>query len=113
MNRDYTIFLKDILESMKLVEEYVDGLDFEEFKKDQKTVDAVVRNIEIIGEATKRIPQNVKDDFSQIPWKEMAKMRDKMIHGYFTIVHEILWVTANHDIPETKPLIKEMLEELE
>ena len=67
MNRDYMIFLKDILESMRLIEEYVDGLDFEEFKRDQKTVDAVVRNIEIIGEATKRIPQHVKDNFSQIP----------------------------------------------
>jgi len=113
MKREYKIFLKDILESMKLIEEYVDGLDFEEFKKDQKTVDAVVRNLEIIGEATKRIPQNVKDNFSNIPWKEMTKMRDKMIHGYFTIVHEILWETAIHDIPETKPLIKQMLKELD
>lgn len=113
MSRDYKIFLKDILESMQLIEVYVDDMEFEEFKKDQKTVDAVIRNIEIIGEATKRIPQNVKNDFSKIPWKEMAKMRDKMIHGYFTIMYEILWETANHDIPETKTLIEEMLEKLD
>lgn len=113
MKRNYKIFLKDILDSMSLIEEYVEGVNFKEFQKNQKTVDAVIRNIEIIGEATKRIPQNIKNDFLDIPWKEMSKMRDKMIHGYFTIMHEILWETANHDIPETKPLIEKMLEELD
>lgn len=112
MNRNYKIFLKDILKSMKLIQEYVEGMDFETFQNDQRTVDAVIRNIEIIGEATKHIPQNVKNEYSKVPWKEMARMRDKMIHGYFTIMHEILWQTANHDIPETKPLIEKMVEEL-
>lgn len=113
MNRDHKIFLKDILNSMELIEDYVDGLDFDEFKKDQKTIDAVIRNIEIIGEASKQIPEDIKRKYTIVPWKEMARMRDKMIHGYFTIMHEILWETAKHDIPDTKPLIKDILDELD
>ncbi len=113
MNRDYKIFLKDILNSMELIEDYVDGLDFDEFKKDQKTIDAVIRNIEIIGEASKQIPEDIKRKYTIVPWKEMARMRDKMIHGYFNIMHEILWETAKHDIPDTKPLIKDILDELD
>lgn len=112
MTRDYKIFLTDILESMALIEDYVYDLDFEEFKNDQKTVDAVVRNIEIIGGAIKRIPDGIKKDYPNIPWREMARMRDKMIHGYFTIVHEILWETVKHDISETKILIEKMVEKL-
>lgn len=72
MNRDYKIFLKDILNSMELIEDYVDGLDFDEFKKDQKTIDAVIRNIEIIGEASKQIPEDIKRKYTIVPWKEMA-----------------------------------------
>lgn len=113
MNRDYKIFLKDILNSMELIEDYVDELDFEEFKNDQKTIDAVIRNIEIIGEASKQIPEDIRKEYTNIPWKEMAKMRDKMIHGYFTIMHEILWETAKHDIPETKKIIEDMLKDFE
>ena len=112
MSRDYKIFLKDILQSMESIEEYVNNMDFDEFKADQKTVDAVVRNIEIIGEATKQIPLEIKSKNPKIPWREMARMRDKMIHGYFSIVHDILWETANHDIPETKPMIEDLLEEI-
>ena len=112
MSSDNKVFLKDILDSMKLIEEYVEDMDFEEFKNDQRTIDAVIRNIEIIGEATKQIPDDVKDKNSEIPWEEMARMRDKMIHGYFSIMQEILWETVKHDIPETRSLIKELLEDL-
>lgn len=113
MSRDHKVFLKDILDSMEHIEEYVEDMDFEEFKDDQRTIDAVIRNIEIIGEATKQIPDDVKDKNPEIPWEEMAKMRDKMIHGYFSIMQDILWETAKHDIPETRPLIEELLEDLE
>ena len=72
MSRDHKVFLKDILDSMELIEEYVEDMDFEEFKDDQRTIDAVIRNIEIIGEATKQIPDDVKDKNPEIPWEEMA-----------------------------------------
>jgi len=111
--RNYKIFLKDILDSMENIDHYLEGVDYEDFVEDQKTIDAVVRNIEIIGEATKQIPENIQKEYPEVPWKKMAKMRDKMIHGYFTISEDILWETVKHDIPETKHLIKEMLEDID
>ncbi len=73
----------------------------------------MIRNIEIIGEASKQIEDEIKDTYEQFTWSEMSKMRDKMIHGYFTIIHDILWETAKHDIPDTKPLIRKILEDMD
>lgn len=91
MRKDYRLFIKDILDAIEKIEEFVASMDFEEFKNDDKTVSAVVRKLEIIGEATKNIPDEIKQKYPHLPWKEMAKIRDKLIHGYFVVDYEIVW----------------------
>ena len=107
--RDYRDYLKDILDSINDIESFIRGMSFEEFKRDKKTTYAVVRSIEVIGEATKKIPKALKDKHKEIPWKKMAGMRDKLIHEYFGIDVEILWKTIKEDLPPLKPLIEEVL----
>ncbi len=87
-------------------------MTFEDFAKDRKTINAVIRSIEVIGEATKKIPQSIRDRYLSIPWKRMAGMRDKMIHAYFGVDIRILWKTIKVDVPPLKPLIQEVLEGL-
>ncbi len=77
MKRDFTLYLKDIFEAINFIEEFIRDMSFDEFKKDEKTSSATVRKLEIIGEATKHIPKEVIDANKEIPWKEMAGMRDK------------------------------------
>ncbi len=110
MTRDYRIYLQDILDSISRIENYVEDMTYEDFMDDQKTVDAVARNIEIIGEATKNVPEDIRETYPDLPWREMAGMRDKMIHGYFEILHGILWETIKHDLSLIKPGIREMLD---
>ncbi len=111
-NRDYRDYIQDILNSIIDVEDFIRGMSYEEFKKDKKTINAVVRSIEIIGEAGKKIPQVLKARHKRIPWKEMAGMRDKLIHEYFGIDVEILWKTAKDDLPPLKQPVQEFLESL-
>ncbi|MBU2439860.1 DUF86 domain-containing protein [bacterium] len=85
IKRDYGDYIQDILDSIIDIENFIKGMNFEEFTKDRKTINAVVRSIEIIGEATKKIPKSLRDKYPDIPWKKMAGMRDKLIHEYFTL----------------------------
>ncbi len=110
--RDYRDYLKDIIDSIKDIESFIKNMSFEDFAKDRKTINAVIRSIEVIGEATKKIPKSIKDRYPSIPWKRMAGMRDKMIHGYFGVDVEILWKTIKEDVPPLKPLILEVLKSL-
>ena len=84
-------FLGDIKEAIENIIAYTEGLDFDEFMKDRKTRDAVVRNIEIIGEATKNLSQSIRRKYQNIPWKKFAGLRDKIIHHYFGIKYDIVW----------------------
>ncbi len=83
-------------------------LDLDAFKNDNKTASAVIRKLEIIGEAAKGIPEEVRLLHPQIPWKEMAGMRDKLIHFYFGVDHDLVWVTVKRRLPEVKRWIKEV-----
>lgn len=87
MKRVYTDHIQDILDSIQDIEDFIRGMTFDEFKKDRKTINAVVRSIEIIGEASKKIPKNLRDRCPEVPWKKMSGMRDKLIHAYF----ELIW----------------------
>lgn len=113
MKRDHRLYLKDILEAMESIEKFVQGMDFEKFKKDDKTISAVIRKFEIIGEATKQIPDEIRNNHPGIPWKEMAGMRDRLIHFYFGVDHKLVWETIKKRLPKIKPQINQILEKLE
>lgn len=85
MKRDDTLFVRDIIAAMKAIEQFVEGRSLDEFKQDDKTSSAVIRKFEIIGEATKHIPESVKAQYPNVPWKRMAGMRDRLIHAYFGV----------------------------
>ena len=104
------LYLEDILTSISRIETYLGKLSFEEFGKDQKTIDAVVRNLEIIGEAARNIPEDFSEKYSDLPWQEMVSMRNKVIHEYFGIDLNILWQTAKKDLPSLRTKIKWLLE---
>ncbi len=97
--RDQILYLEDIVLSMQRVEEYVSGLDFIKFKQDYKTVDAVIRNFEVIGEASRNLSENAKTKYPQVPWKEMYRLRNRISHEYFGIDYEIIWHIVTDHLP--------------
>ena len=113
MKRDYTLFIKDIISAIKSIEEFVEGLSLDEVREDDKTSSAVIRKFEIIGEATRHVPDNLKERYPDIPWKRMAGMRDRLIHAYFGVDYRLVWEAIKMDIPEIKPRLQEILAELE
>lgn len=88
--RDYSLYLTDILDALEAIESFVEGFSFEDFKQDDKTLSAAIRKFEIIGEAAKQVPETVKQKYPIVPWKEMAGMRDKLIHFYFGVNYELI-----------------------
>lgn len=102
-------FLCDIKESIERIEEYIGEMDYEEFLKDFKTQDAVVRNLEIIGEAVKNLSNTLKKRHCDIGWKDMAGMRDKIIHHYFGIKWDIVWSVVKDKLPELKENVEDAL----
>lgn len=112
MKRNYLLYLDDILKSIQKIETFTAGYDFECFKADDKTVSACVRELEVIGEATKQIPDEIASKYLKIPWSLMAKMRDKLIHWYFEIDEEIVWKVITEQFPTLKSQIEVMKKEL-
>lgn len=102
-------FLEDIELSMSRIIGYTKDISFESFKKDYKTVDAVIRNLEIIGEASKNLPDNLKLSYQTVPWKEMYRLRNRISHEYFGIDYEIIWEIIKSDIPSAHSSIKDII----
>jgi uncharacterized protein with HEPN domain len=111
--REYRDYLHDIINAVEDATSFVEGMSFEQFTKDHKTVNAVVRSLEIIGEAAKNIPATLRDTHPEIPWNKMAAMRDRVIHGYFGVDNKTLWTTVKEDLPPLKQLIEKMLKDIE
>ncbi len=108
--RTYLMYLEDIQTAMERIEEYINGLSFINFKRDYKTVDAVIRNFEIIGEASKNLPEEIKEKYPETPWAEMYLLRNKVSHEYFGIDYEIIWDVSINYLPENKKQIDQIVE---
>lgn len=108
--RDHSVYLTDILNSIASIERYTADMAPTQFMSDTKTQDAVVRNLEVIGEAVKRIPEDVRNTAPSLAWHPAAAMRDFLIHEYPAIDAEAVWNTIVHDLPPFKKGVQEMLE---
>lgn len=89
--RNWRLFINDILECIEKIEKYISNLSYDDFVKDNKTKDAVVRNLEIIGEAANQIPLNIRKRYKDIPWVQIIGLRHRLIHGYFVVDYDIVW----------------------
>ena len=112
MKRTHLDYVEDILESMQRAQRFVAGMDYTTFAKDDRTNFATVRALEIIGEATKQVPGEIRTRFPAVPWSEMAGMRDKVIHAYFGVDLKIVWDTVITDIPRAIPAMQEAIQVL-
>lgn len=100
--REWKLFIYDMAECIDKIIEYTNNLSFEDFSKDQKTIDAVIRNLEVIGEVVKNIPKDKREFYSHINWKNMSGMRDVLIHDYFGVNLKIVWKVVTLEIPKLK-----------
>lgn len=108
--REWKLFIEDILESIEKIEEYIRNTEFDDFKKDNRTIDAVVRNLEIIGEAAKNIPEDVRVKYQNVNWRGMAGLRNRIIHKYFGVDLKIIWLIIKEELPRLKAQIEQILE---
>jgi uncharacterized protein with HEPN domain len=106
--RIYLDYLNDLLDALQKSQQFITNMDYREFAQDDKTIFAVIRALEIVGEATKRIPTELRQRYGQVPWREMVGMRDKLIHEYFGVDLEVVGKTVNEDVPMLIPLIEDI-----
>jgi uncharacterized protein with HEPN domain/predicted nucleotidyltransferase len=109
--KNSTQILQDVLEAIDDIEEFTKGMEFNEFSGDKKTLYAVMKALEIIGEATKDLPVILMNKYPEVPWKFMARTIDEIVHGHFVVDLPAIWSIARKDVPSLKPLIEGMLEE--
>lgn len=113
MKKDARVYIEDILEGILKIEEYTNNVTKDEFYENTLIQDGVFRRLEIIGEAVKNIPQEIKDEYVEIPWKQIAGMRDVLIHQYSGIKLERVWIVVKRDLPDLKNNIIDLKENIE
>lgn len=106
-------YLKHIRDSIQNIEDYLQETTKEEFFETKLLQDGVVRQLEIIGEATKQLPDSLTEEYTEIPWKDIAATRDKLIHDYFSVDLETVWLTTQKDLPELNDVIQKILDDFE
>lgn len=100
VERNFIMYSEDMIQSMERIGEYADGLDLQEFKQNHLVIDAVVRNFEIIGEASKNVPKDIREKYPEIPWRQMYGLRNLIAHEYFGVDYEMIWEIATKNIPQ-------------
>ncbi|MFO8051965.1 MAG: DUF86 domain-containing protein [Thermoplasmatota archaeon] len=113
MKKDPKMFLQHIIDSIELIEDYTRNKDLEDFLDDKQLQDSVTRRIEIIGEAVKNLDHDIREEYPDVPWKDIAGMRDVIIHGYFGVEPIIVWRVKENDLPDLKLKIERILAEME
>jgi len=108
MPRDFRLYLEDVIEAIAKIRRYTVGLSFHQFAEDEKAVDAEVRNLEVIGEAVKKIPEDMRQKHADIDWRKIAGLRDILIHEYFGIDVEIIWDIVQNKLPSLEASIRGM-----
>jgi uncharacterized protein with HEPN domain len=113
MARDETLYLRHVLDAIDTVNEYLQGVNEEKFKNTRLIQDGVIRQIEIVGEAVRHISKDLRKTYPEIPWRDVAGMRDKLIHGYFGVDIEKVWDTAKDDLPILRKQVVQILKDFE
>ena len=109
--RDWRFRVRDILDAVRAIERYTEGMTFEEFAADARTIDAVVRNLMTIGESTRWIPEPIKDAHREVPWRTLRGVRNVVVHEYFGVDSEILWESVRSDLPPLAPKLEAILQD--
>lgn len=109
--RNYVMYLEDIINCIEKIEQYISGLSYEDFVSNSLVFDAVIRNLEVVGEASKNIPGEVMGNYPNVHWKSMIGLRNILIHEYFGVDSEIVWEIIKTDLPNTKPLVLQILKD--
>ncbi len=112
MPRSPGLYLLDIVDSIEAIREFTEGMGFDDFEEDRRTKAAVVRCLEIIGEAVKNLPGDIREANPQVNWHAAARMRDRLIHAYFGASDRIVWDTISEDLPLLEAQVRDLLEEL-
>jgi uncharacterized protein with HEPN domain len=110
INREFILYLEDMFQSMQRIEEYLGGLDFKKFKETYIVVDAVIRNFEIIGEASRKIPIDIQVKYTEMPWRKMYGLRNLIAHEYFGIDYEMIWEIAKNNLPQNRKDLQKIIE---